>query len=249
MRGVLNAEGYFALACLVILLVRGRWGEPVDLGWRGRWWMLLLAPLPFLLYLSFPFLADDYAHILHARALTAAGVPALFTVPAADHFFRPLGYLSYAVDARWAGLSPAALASERAGAAYGEYAAGISALPGAAVPFPDLRSGGDAVCDTWIATGSGDLGFGAIRLAGGAFQPGGADLLLTREGMDSGALPFRGGAEQGERLRCTSACGSGALVRAAGSGSEYRAACLEWRRLCLSTGGRCWAGWADIEMP
>ena len=107
MRGVLNAEGYFALAWLLMVFARSREGEPCEMGWSGPWWMLFVSPLAFLAFLSFPFLADDYPHILHARALAWRGIPALFTVPAADHFFRPLGYLSYAFDAQWAGLSPA----------------------------------------------------------------------------------------------------------------------------------------------
>lgn len=101
-------EGYFALAWLLILWFRSRRGDPVDLPFVPWWrWALLLTAVLFLPYLSFPFLADDYPHILHARALTWSGIPALFTVPAPDRFFRPLGYLSYALDSQWAGLSPA----------------------------------------------------------------------------------------------------------------------------------------------
>ncbi len=105
MRGVLNIEGYFALAWLIALFIRSRKKESECSG-NIPWWVLLLCLLPFLPFLSFPFLADDYPHILHARALHWSGVPALFTVPATDRFFRPAGYLAYALDAQWAGLSP-----------------------------------------------------------------------------------------------------------------------------------------------
>jgi hypothetical protein len=106
-RGVLNVEGIFALAWLAVALWRSRAMMPVEGVNDARWrWCLLLAPVPFLPFLAFPFLADDYVHILHAREFTLGGVSALFTVPAADRFFRPLGYLAYALDTHWAGWSP-----------------------------------------------------------------------------------------------------------------------------------------------
>jgi len=106
-RGVLNIEGVFALAWLALALFRARSEVQVDAMNDARWrWCLLLAPLPFLPFLTFPFLADDYVHILYARAFTVGRISELFTVPAGDHFFRPVGYLSYALDARWAGWLP-----------------------------------------------------------------------------------------------------------------------------------------------
>ena len=100
-------EGYFALVWLMILWFRSRGGEPARLPFLTWWrWGLLLTAVLFLPYLSFPFLADDYPHILHAHALAWSGIPALFTVPAPDRFFRPLGYISYALDSHWAGISP-----------------------------------------------------------------------------------------------------------------------------------------------
>ncbi len=52
------------------------------------------------------FVADDYAHILTVSKADAGFVRNLFTVPAADHFFRPLGMISYWIDYQWAGFSP-----------------------------------------------------------------------------------------------------------------------------------------------
>jgi hypothetical protein len=56
-------------------------------------------------YLDFPLLADDYSHIWHARHADARALWAHFSVPEEDHFFRPAAYLSYALDALWAGYS------------------------------------------------------------------------------------------------------------------------------------------------
>ena len=107
LRGILNVEGAFALAWLVLLGWRARQNnESLNGGTRWRW-LVLLAAVPFLQYLSFPFLADDYVHILHANAFSAGQVKGLFTVAATDHFFRPLVYLSYAMDAQWAHGVPA----------------------------------------------------------------------------------------------------------------------------------------------
>lgn len=107
MRGVLNVEGVFALAWLAVAFLRARSEVKVDSMNDARWrWCLLLAPLPFLPFLAFPFLADDYVHILRACAFLISDIPTLFTVPASDRFFRPTGYLSYALDAHWAGRSP-----------------------------------------------------------------------------------------------------------------------------------------------
>ena len=108
LRGILNVEGAFALAWLALLGWRSRSQNNDTLKGGTRWrWLVLLAAVPFLPYLSFPFLADDYVHILHANAFSAGQVKGLFTVPATDQFFRPLVYLSYAMDARWAHGEPA----------------------------------------------------------------------------------------------------------------------------------------------
>jgi len=55
--------------------------------------------------LRFPFVADDYIHTWNALHATAAYLGGLFTVPAADHFFRPFGYLAFAAEAPLFGLN------------------------------------------------------------------------------------------------------------------------------------------------
>jgi hypothetical protein len=57
-----------------------------------------------------PFLFDDYTHLALARSETWSAVLArsLLTHPkGGDYFFRPLGYLSYWLDYRWAGENAA----------------------------------------------------------------------------------------------------------------------------------------------
>ena len=57
-----------------------------------------------------PFLFDDYTHLALARSETWSAVVArsLLTHPqGGDYFFRPLGYLSYWLDYRWAGENAA----------------------------------------------------------------------------------------------------------------------------------------------
>ncbi len=105
----MNAEGIFALLFVALMLLRS--GPVRGKEFRARWLVWVLAVVvvaAFWRFLAFPLLADDYSHIAHARAFVPHTFVTLFTVPAEDHFFRPLGYLSYALDAQWAGLSPAA---------------------------------------------------------------------------------------------------------------------------------------------
>jgi hypothetical protein len=56
----------------------------------------------------FPFLADDYVHIPNALYASQAYLGALFTQPGSDRFFRPVTFLSYAIEARAAGYEPVA---------------------------------------------------------------------------------------------------------------------------------------------
>ena len=82
---------------------RRQGGSP---GPTRAWLLVAVVAIAFAPYLSFPFLADDYSHIQHARAADLPALWAHFAVPETDRFFRPLGYLSYALDAQWAGTSP-----------------------------------------------------------------------------------------------------------------------------------------------
>jgi hypothetical protein len=109
----MNVEGIFALIFLIVLFSRATpWTVAGRVSDRQTWLvpgaLAALTALAFLPWLSFPFLADDYVHITYARAFTAHAFVTHFTVPAGDRFFRPLGYFSYALDALWAGRTPAA---------------------------------------------------------------------------------------------------------------------------------------------
>jgi hypothetical protein len=106
----MNLEGIFALALLALTITGGKpltlrkWTPAPDLVWMAILAVLVLAA--FAGALDFPFLADDYSHIWNARHADARALWAHFTVPEDDHFFRPMVYLSYWLDAHWAGISP-----------------------------------------------------------------------------------------------------------------------------------------------
>jgi hypothetical protein len=115
-RSPMNAESILA-AALVLLLVfakplRDPGTELADaLPFRRREWLAIagLYAATLLAYwpsLSVGFVADDYAHILTVSKADASFVWSLFTVPAADRFFRPLGMISYLIDFQWAAFSP-----------------------------------------------------------------------------------------------------------------------------------------------
>lgn len=70
--------------------------------------LMLSATLPFLITLNTPLLHDSYAHIANAANERLHDVLAFFWAPSAnDWFFRPLGYISYWIDFKWAGYKPA----------------------------------------------------------------------------------------------------------------------------------------------
>jgi hypothetical protein len=105
----MNVEAAVAVAFLAILSSQDILG-PVA---RVRGWDAALAALLVVIVVAafsgavdFPFLADDYIHIWNAHQTDARTLWAHFTKPEVDHFFRPLVYCSYAMDALWAGLSP-----------------------------------------------------------------------------------------------------------------------------------------------
>jgi hypothetical protein len=66
--------------------------------------------LPFLIPVGSPFLFDSYSHVVNAAREDSRQVLWLFYQhpTAGDFFFRPLGYFDYWLEAKWAGLSPAA---------------------------------------------------------------------------------------------------------------------------------------------
>jgi hypothetical protein len=102
MRAAINVEAIFALLVLLGCFLKrsAAPGSPEN----NRRYLLLLLILPAAFYwtLYFPLLSDDFAHIGNALHFTFSKIPSLFTVPAGDLFFRPLGYISYGLDARWA---------------------------------------------------------------------------------------------------------------------------------------------------
>jgi hypothetical protein len=105
----INAEGIFGIAAL-LLLIRNTSSRP-QTGHRGAWPMaaigLIAAGLvAYSRSFPFPFLADDYVHIPNAIHASPAHLGALFTQAGSDHFFRPVTFLAYAVEARAAGYAP-----------------------------------------------------------------------------------------------------------------------------------------------
>jgi hypothetical protein len=105
----MNVEAAVALGFLALLFTKDSHGAVV----AARGWDLALSALLIVVVitafsgaLDFPFLADDYIHIWNAHQADAQALWAHFTKPETDHFFRPLVYCSYALDALWAGLSP-----------------------------------------------------------------------------------------------------------------------------------------------
>ncbi len=108
----INAEGIFGIAALGLLISRAtdrlQTRDP-----RGdSKWVLAAVGLvaagvaAYSGSFSFPFVADDYVHIPNALHASPAYLGALFTQPGSDHFFRPVTYLSYAIEGRVAGYEP-----------------------------------------------------------------------------------------------------------------------------------------------
>ena len=107
MRLAINVEAVFALLVLAGCCAGISRSAPAQDNSRRYWLLFAILPAAFLWTLTFPLLSDDFGHIGNALHFKAENIVKLFTVPAGDHFFRPLGYLSYALDARWADHSPA----------------------------------------------------------------------------------------------------------------------------------------------
>jgi hypothetical protein len=106
MRTAINLEAVFAV--LVVLAASLRRAGPSSPGQpdsRRYLLLLLIIPIAFLWTLNIPFVSDDYSHIGYALRFTPERIREIFTLPAGDRFFRPLGYLSYAIDAHFFGHS------------------------------------------------------------------------------------------------------------------------------------------------
>ncbi len=109
----MNAEGIFALSGIGLLACPARKARQSALTSRTfpitlvAVTLTIAAALAYARTLNFPFLADDYDHIPHAIHATPTYLAALFTQPATDRFFRPMGFIAYAAEARIAGFSRA----------------------------------------------------------------------------------------------------------------------------------------------
>lgn len=106
----LNPEGLFGLAVTLMLLSASDSSavRPEPRRWpRGAGVVGVLAIAALLPALRLYFLSDDFVLLRQALDWQPSGVFASFTQPGGDGFYRPLGYLSLAADAAWAGTSPA----------------------------------------------------------------------------------------------------------------------------------------------
>jgi hypothetical protein len=107
MRGIINLEAAFALLVVGGIAFRVASAQRDERANDGKWlFLLVIIPAALLWTVTIPLVSDDFVHIGYALRFTPDKIKGLFTIPAGDHFFRPLGYLSYALDARWAGNNP-----------------------------------------------------------------------------------------------------------------------------------------------
>jgi hypothetical protein len=103
-----NAEAYFGLAAILLLILRVRADNPEPNAGNAAWPLLILLAAGLAAWawtFGFPFVADDYTHITNALHATPCYLASLFTVPAEDRFFRPLSLMAYAAEARFFGTS------------------------------------------------------------------------------------------------------------------------------------------------
>jgi len=107
----LNPEGFFGLAITVLLLTRAATSPP-ESPWRSRTAMLLalgvaaISVLALRRGLAIYFLSDDFAVVKIGSQWTAAIFRYTITHGGGDGFFRPLGFVSMALDARLGGFHP-----------------------------------------------------------------------------------------------------------------------------------------------
>lgn len=108
----INAESIIGLSFALLVCVPKLKGgqaqtETRSFSARQAAGVVILASLPFLITLNAPLLHDSYAHVAEAASSTFTEAVRFFTRPSPnDFFFRPLGYLSYWVDFRWADYDP-----------------------------------------------------------------------------------------------------------------------------------------------
>lgn len=108
----MNSESIFAVALILAVCLAPTRKVTADTVPFGRPdWLSLAGVCFFVAVAAWPtlwigFVADDYSHILTVSKANASFLWDLFTIPAADRFFRPLGMISYWIDLQWAGFSP-----------------------------------------------------------------------------------------------------------------------------------------------
>lgn len=102
-----NSEALCGLSAVLLLILRAQPDKPRMVQQPDRWVVLW----PFLTLLicglaawawtfRFPFTADDYLHITNGLHSTGRYLANLFLVPPEDRFFRPLGLMAFAAEAR-----------------------------------------------------------------------------------------------------------------------------------------------------
>src|SRR6478609_8607511 len=99
MRAAINVEAVCALLVLLFYVARQTTNNDRLLHASNpdrREWLLLLLVIPaaFLWTLSIPLLSDDFVGISEALRFTPDKIGGLFTIPASNRFFRPLGDIS-----------------------------------------------------------------------------------------------------------------------------------------------------------
>lgn len=112
----MNAESIFAAAAMVLVVVQ--WGRSPGLEAAPRSpssitrrllpavGIIAIVTAAFWRALFFPLIYDDYAHISNIVHAPPDFLRNIFTVPAGDQFFRPLGLIVYRLDMHWwSGLS------------------------------------------------------------------------------------------------------------------------------------------------
>jgi hypothetical protein len=110
----LHAEDWLALAVTLSFLVTSvaiRSERTVTSGnshsrWSSVWPLALIAILTFLAFwraLTYPLLSDDYIIVRYQQDWSWSGLAQLFRTPGGDGFFRPIGNLTLAATAHWAG--------------------------------------------------------------------------------------------------------------------------------------------------
>ena len=105
----LNVESFTAVSFVLLILLRAPPGSVVrsSLGTRfetagGLGLVILLCLFSFYHSLKAPLLFDDYGHVLLATHAGMHDFLRAFYIPHQDIFYRPLGFLSYAIDIHWA---------------------------------------------------------------------------------------------------------------------------------------------------